>query len=664
MQVRFHSALILFALALQLAPGAIAQVFKVQGGTSTLLNAQGGSVEFKAPGYDGSIGMGFFDGHFEYGASAERPFHGYTLLAGDEAIPFVLPTDIFDSSHYFSARGAGVMRKDSDSDLYVLGGTTSTWLGTGFFNAAKSDDPVGVLFYERNLTDHLRFFSRDIVSNRQTSLQGLEWKQNKFLKASLAGGIGSNQKYFASAIEAESKTFLIKASYVVMGDMFHRITVASALSSEVDKGNVQMMYKPTQFLTVTTGHQNILEPLTLGGPEQAATINQFSTDFHLAKFYFGTGLFTSDAEGRSSQGTNFYVGRRINDRLEMNANYFRSTSSAYTLQTTEGPTAEPGQTSTILSGTVRERFSSRFGLLQLVSRTDGQTNVGFGGDFTSNRLMARVDYQNVYLPFRPDHPFEQAMAVDASLRVTGPWQVTAASNVAPDGHIRYSFGVSTYLYRLNGMMTNGAADSFSIAKYLVQGVVNDDHGDPVEGAALHIGKQLAYTDSTGHFSVRFSKRGPFLLKVVPDEFINNIVYEVVDPAAQVTAAGEGAGTEIQVVVRTVPPKNLRPISCSAKCSSDTTGFFSARFSQRGPFPLTVVPDEFRNNSVYEVADAPAQVSATSDGGDSEIRIVVRIVPPPKNGCPIPAIINLSAKCSSDECVGCDPVLSLNMTGQP
>jgi hypothetical protein len=292
----------------------------------------------------------------------------------------------------------------------------------------------------------------------------------------------------------------------------------------------------------------------------------------------------------------------------------------------------------------------------LISRTDGQTNVGFGGDFTSNRLMARVDYQNVYLPFRPDHPFEQALAVDASLRVTGPWQITAASNVAPDGHTRYSFGVSTYLYRMNGMVT-GASDSFSIAKYLVQGVVNDDRGNPVEGAALHIGKQLAYTDSTGHFSVRFSKRGPFPLKVVPDEFINNTVYEVVDAPAQVSAAAEGAGSEIQVVVRVVPPKNWRPISCSAKCASDNTGYFSARFSQRGPFPLTVVPDEFLNNSVYASAEAPAPLSATSDGVDAEIKIVVRIMAPAKNWCPIPATMSPPAKCSADECVECEPAPS-------
>src|SRR5258708_22659934 len=116
---RAKCALILLVL---LAGRAGGQVFRVQGGTSTLLNAEGGSVEFKAPNYNGSLGMGFFDGHFRYGAESRRQYHGYTMLGGDESIPFTLPTDVFDASHYFSARGMGATRKDGDSSFYTFAG--------------------------------------------------------------------------------------------------------------------------------------------------------------------------------------------------------------------------------------------------------------------------------------------------------------------------------------------------------------------------------------------------------------------------------------------------------------------------------------------------------------------------------------------------------------
>src|SRR5204863_9376058 len=134
MRRRFQSALIAIAI---LTCSANAQVFRVQGGTSTLLNAEGGSVEFKAPNYDGSLGLGFYNGKVQFGAETRYLFHGYTILAGDDSVPFTLPTDVFDSSHYFSARGIGATRKNTKDTFYAFAGTTSTWFGAGSFNAAS-----------------------------------------------------------------------------------------------------------------------------------------------------------------------------------------------------------------------------------------------------------------------------------------------------------------------------------------------------------------------------------------------------------------------------------------------------------------------------------------------------------------------------------------------
>lgn len=406
----------LIMLAVLLAGSASAQVFRIQGGTSTLLNAEGGSVEFKAPNYDGSFGLGFFNGHFEYGAETRYLLHGYTVLAGDDAVPFTLPTDVFDSSHYFSARGVGATRKDADSTFYAFAGTTSIWLGTGFFNAAKSNDPVGIFFYQRRLSKRLTFFSRNILSNRQTLLQGVEYRPTKWLKASLTDGIGSNQKYFASGVEAETQKLAFKASYVVTGNMFRRVTVISPMSSEVNKGNVQLLYRPNTFVSITTGHENILEPLTPGGPMQQASLNQLSGDFHVEKVYFGTGLFTSNASGRSTQGTNLYIGRRIGQRFEVNTNFFQSRP-----QSTK---AMPGQATTILSGTVRENFSSRFSLLQLISRTSGQTTFAFGGDFTSNRLLLRARLSERLFAVPP----RSSVSAGAGFECSAPRRRTAANH--------------------------------------------------------------------------------------------------------------------------------------------------------------------------------------------------------------------------------------------
>jgi hypothetical protein len=532
-------------LILLIATGSSAQVFRVQGGTSTMLDAQGGSVEFKAPNYDGSVGIGYYNGQVMFGGETRYKYHDYTFLAGDDSVRFDLPTDVFDHSHYFSARGAGFTRSDHDRSLYAFAGTTSTWLGTGFFNAATIDRPVAILFYQRKLKENLRLYSHNVAGNRQTLLEGLEWSPEKWAHASVTGGMGSNQPYAAAAFDAESQKLAFKTSYVVTGDMFRRVTVISPMSSEVNKGNVQMLYKPNEYISVTTGHENILQPVTVGGSMQAASIDQLSTDMHVDRFYFGTGLFTSHASVGNSRGINFYVGRRIGRRFDVNTNYFNS-RSANAISTT------------ILSGTVRENLSSRFSLLQLISRTAGQTTYAFGGDFISNRLMVSVNYQNVYLPFRPSNPFQQALALNASFRVTGPMQITAASNVAPDGHLRYSIGMSTYLYRLRGMALNAnSPDSFSISKYVIEGVVQDDLGAAVEGAALRIGKQVVYTDSSGRFMLRFSKRGSYPLSLAPEEFLTNGVYQVVSAPSEVHSESEDNAIDVRVVVRRVPPPQAK-----------------------------------------------------------------------------------------------------------
>jgi hypothetical protein len=545
MRPQFQCALLMAAMLL--SAGAKAQVFRVQGGTSTMLNAQGGSVEFKAPKYAGSVDLGYFDGRLRFGAENRYQFQSFTLLTGDETVPFVLPTDVFDASHYFSVRGIGLTHQDSALKYYAFAGTTSTWLGTGLFNAATSDDPVGMLFYERKINNHFKFFSRNILSRKQSLLQGLEFRPNRSLRASVTAGIGSNQKYLAAGLDAETERVIFRTSYVLTGNSFQRVSLASPLSSEVDRENAQLLYKPFDFVSITAGHQNLLEPVTLGGAMERAAVNQLSADFHVGKFYFGSGQFSSTSSRLGTQGTNVYGGRRFGRVLEINENWFKSKSNG-------------GPASTILSGTIRENFSSRFSLLELISRTNGQTTVAFGGDFTSNRLMLQADYQNVYLPFRPDHPFEQALALNAGVRVVGPMQMTVASNVDPTGHLRYTFGLSTYLYRVNGMISSRRSETFSIAKFVVQGTVKDDQGNPVEGAALRVGKEVVYSDSSGLFLVRMSKHGPFPLAIVPDEFIANGVYEAVSAPPLVRAEMDEAAGNVEIVIRRVPPERMKSIA--------------------------------------------------------------------------------------------------------
>jgi hypothetical protein len=112
--------------------------------------------------------------------------------------------------------------------------------------------------------------------------------------------------------------------------------------------------------------------------------------------------------------------------------------------------------------------------------------------------------------------------------------------------------------------------SFSMGKYVVQGTVKDEAGNPIEGAALRIGKDISYTDSDGHFLARFSKRGPFPLTVEPQEFLSALPYEAVSAPSQVKADPDTAATPIEITVR-VSKVAPRPPAAKPTVSSTPTG---------------------------------------------------------------------------------------------
>jgi hypothetical protein len=547
----FFRAELAMLLALLLLPALPihAQVFKIEGGDSTLFQAQGGSVEFKAPNYSGSLGLGFFEGKFELGATLRTQLHGYTYTAGDDSVRFDLPTDIFDTDYYFFARGMGVSKEEKDQGFYAFAGVTSDWVGTGFFQAAQAEDPVAILFFHRKLTDKLRFYSRSIMAKRETALEALEWQPEKWLKLAVTGGIGSGHGYFATAFDAETKKLSVRASYVDASPDFRRIMVPSILNSEADKENIDVSYHATSALDLTVGHHNLLQPLTLQSPLTQATTNDFAGSFHFRSTYMGAGLFTSTVSDRDTQGVNVYVGHRFHERLDVTGNYFDSRTSN-----------EPSEA--MFSGTFREILSPRLSVLQLLTHANGQWNIAYGGEFLTNRFSISASYQNVYLPLRPDRPFEQALSLNASVRLFGSVRFTVASSVAPDGGIRYTFGGSTYLYRYSGLAGQSREqESYSFPKYLVQGVVRDKDGNPIAGAALGVDGEVIYTDDAGRFLYRSRKHTRMRFQVLIDQFLVPGVFEVVQSPGEVETELEDKAQDVSVIIRQrrTAPIDLRQV---------------------------------------------------------------------------------------------------------
>ena len=527
---------------LTIAPVLSAQIFHVQGGTSTLFGADGGSVDIKAPGYDAQIGGGVLEGHFQYGFLVRRQFLGDVLSMGDDTMKVELPTDVFDASHYFLVRGVGLRHQfvDKSGSWSAFAGTTSQGFSSPFFLAARSSSGLGAIYYEHKIGSQLRFVSRNLFSNRQTSIQGVEWSIANGVKVSASGGVGSNQPYLAGAVQIDWENLALRAAYIAQGDKFQRMQIASPISTEPDKANISAMYRIRRRMTVRGTHQNIIEPASGNEPMLRATVDEVYTDFSVAKFNIGTGLIDSRLTGRSNVGLNTYVMRSITRSISVNGNFYQSRPSV-------------GSVSNTFTGMVREQLNQKFALTQTVIRSNGQTTAGLGGEYVGNRLNASVGYQTVYVPFRPENAFQQALSFNAQVNLPRNVRLTAGSFVDPQGSLRYTVGVGTYVYRLAGMSgPAGSAESFRFQKLVIEGIVVNTAGEPLEGAAIHIDGRVAYSDSDGRFMVRMDKAGPHTVEVALEEFIAAGNWEVVNAPATVIAQTEADVTPIRIVLKRVP----------------------------------------------------------------------------------------------------------------
>ena len=60
--------------------------------------------------------------------------------------------------------------------------------------------------------------------------------------------------------------------------------------------------------------------------------------------------------------------------------------------------------------------------------------------------------------------------------------------------------------------------------------------------------------------------------------------------------------------------------------SDSTGAFLVRMKKHGPFPVSIAPEEFIANGLYEMVSAPSTVRAETEDAAANLQIVIRRVP--------------------------------------
>lgn len=557
---------LLAALLYAVLPGA-AQVFQVGAGSSSLLRAQGGSLEMRAQNTTLGMGFGYLDGHFHAGGYTRMAVNGYKFTLGDDAAIFDLPTDLFNTDPQFWYRGASIARSVAGAQFLAFGGYDSNSFGAPFFRVGETGRPLGGLFAAGKLSPKLRVVSRNIfTSDKQTAISSLEWTPRPYLKTAVSLGAGENRLYRAASMLAERSTFTVKAQFVKQSDGFRRFTARDLITSETDGAAVAGVWRPSRHFDVGASHQDLLGVSDFGLPTPRATVNQTNLGVHKGDVRGGVGLFKSSFNNFSNVGISTYVGRRFGSRLDASANWLQSR-----------PQNLPA--SNMFLATLREFVSNRIDLLQFVTVNGHNVSVSYGGNLLTNWISVGVEYQTIYVPFRPSSPFQQALALNVRLRPFGNVQLNGGTVVGADGRVRYTVSGSNLFVRTSGLAAGAAPARFKFGKYVVRGQVRDGMHRPVAGAAIKVGSQLVFSDSAGLFFVRVKRSGAYTIAVLPDEFMAPGRWRVIESPASIEAAPEESAPSLNIIVGRIADQSRRrppaPSPAPASGDSDSCGSSSA-----------------------------------------------------------------------------------------
>ncbi len=527
------------ALVTLLPVAARAQVFQLQGGGSSLFAGYGGVLNVWGNGYEASLGVGYLDG-LKLGWSARRLFAGRdTLRLGNDALPFVLETDVFGGGSAILAQGVSLQRRRGRTTLQAFAGASANAVAAPYF---ASNSPSRAMAYARaqyDVSRTLSFVAHAVATDRQSLLASARWMPVFGVTTSATAGLGSNAPYGAVSLDARSNRVDVKAAFVQMGDGFRRASAPMPLQSELERENVLVTWRATPGLSVSVGRQHFRQDSAFQGLPQRATLNQLSANATLLGATLSSGWFLSEAGGVRSVSSSFSARRDIGSRLQ---------GEVYLLRVF---TPEPSRMTTPVF-LLRERLTPRFSLLQVVTYERGRASVNFGGTVATGMSSISLDYQVAHSPYLTANPFVQTIGLNARVQL-GSYAFTLGSFVTPDGKVHYSAQGSTFFYRgfnsVTGAPVSGGGGR--VDRYLVTGRVEDESGAPVEGAALEVGGEVVYTDSRGSFFLRRSTRRPVAIRVLLDDFLSAGIFEVVHAPSEATPDRDGRAKPVTIVVRRV-----------------------------------------------------------------------------------------------------------------
>lgn len=536
----FARGLATFLLAAALAGGVPADspaqtVVEVEGGGSSLLGGYGATANFWRSGIDGWIGLGYLGG-LRAGAFLRTAVKRDTLRVGNDALVVRFPTDVFGPGHNVLVQGASWAGGSARTSYLAFGGASSANLGAPSFQPTSFEAPLGAIFLQHRAAERVRLSATALLAERQTFIPGVQWQAAPEVTTALVAGVGSGQGYGAASVDLRRGPLGLKASYAWNPGRFRRVPVPTPTQTEIDRENLQITWDLGAEFTVGGARQNYLQDSSDAAVPIRATGNSLFAGGRWHDLRLAAGLYDSRSAGVANLSSYLGLGREVTGWLD---------AEVFVLQSR--PQGRPVATTPLVN--LRWRLSPRIALMQQVALNQGRPAVLLGGSLRTALGEFSADYQVVHQPFQPFSPFRSALNLTARLQLGG-YATSMGTFIQPDGSVDYAASGSTFLYLggFGGVQPTRVGGGIS-GRYVVRGLVRDESGAGIEGAALDVGGEIAFTNSRGEFFVRVRRPGRVPVEVRTEEFLLPGRWLVVEAPAEATAEPEGRAGGIEVVLR-------------------------------------------------------------------------------------------------------------------
>jgi hypothetical protein len=382
----------------------------------------------------------------------------------------------------FATRGVTVRKKTNTRTFTAFVGASGAMYSAPYFQATSAHNFGSGFGFTDKISDALEFSTMEVIDGSLKTAAQGLSYRLSWLRADGGGGLLENRRYAFGQAAVQPFRVLILAA-----------------------GHNDLFYQAQRFTVDNAGASVLAGPLS-----------------------FNANAFAGYSTAGRTSGQTFGASARFGP-LDFGANYQRSRYSSEIL------------------GRVNERIGQRFHLSQYVTESSGRISASAGGGYVSNKFSVDISYNNYFMPaYVGRSPFQQALTLTLGIRGPHDTALNIGTYLLPDGKVKFTTYADTFTH---GPLAGGGVariEQGKAGKFAIRGVVVDSEGQPVEGAAVRIGKAEAFTDSAGAFSVPAKNQKAQPVAAVLEDFAAGNWEVIASPAS----AAPDAPTKI--VVRRKP----------------------------------------------------------------------------------------------------------------